>query len=708
MIKNRLFLLIFLLACMLRSTALLSKNEPAADDAATVSAVPMQLSMLSETGNDLRTGEITRTDDTENNLQYSDDDSSEPVTETTVEKQFTDEELAELRKLFLQAEKALDSGKDARYFLLADQLEEYPLYPYLQYRWLKKHLDRERQVKHFLQEHGSSRYANALKRKWLYHLANKGQWQTFLQYYSTTSDKSLNCYYHRAQFKTGDKQAALEGAKKLWAVGYSQPKVCDPLFTELKKSSAFNQDLFWQRFIAAMQNNKTSLAKYVKSLMTAGDQQTAELWLNLHSKPESYIPELLGRPETAQAPLMFSHAIERLARNDIYQAIDLWDDNKQRFDISKEDIDRLEKNLALKLAYKNDSDAYDRLAQLNASDHKSQASRTRIALYEQDWPRVVAAIEDMDIESQRLEKWQYWLARAYQETGRPIQAHELLSELSTKRDFYGYLAADRLNREYQLANNPLDVTAEEIADIKNRREFLAAHEFMVLDRENDAKLQWWHALRQLDKSKYPAAAKLAQQWQWDEIAIFTIAKVKYWDDVELRFPLSYSDKIQQNAELQDLNPVILYGLIRRESAFNKDARSPSGARGLMQIMPQTGMQIAKDLHEHWSGKNSLYDPVKNLKYGAYYYQKLLNQFNGHYALALAAYNAGPNRVKQWLPDESIPADIWIETIPFRETREYVTTVLVYSMIYQQRMNTDELTMADLTREVKPLVDVALK
>ena len=125
-------------------------------------------------------------------------------------------------------------------------------------------------------------------------------------------------------------------------------------------------------------------------------------------------------------------------------------------------------------------------------------------------------------------------------------------------------------------------------------------------------------------------------------------------------------------------------------------------------MPQTGMQIAKDLHEHWSGKNSLYDPVKNLKYGAYYYQKLLNQFNGHYALALAAYNAGPNRVKQWLPDESIPADIWIETIPFRETREYVTTVLVYSMIYQQRMNTDELTMADLTREVKPLVDVALK
>jgi soluble lytic murein transglycosylase len=706
MIKNRLFLLIFLLACLLRSTAILSQIEHA--DAATVSAAPMQISMLSETEDDLATGKIARTDNTEDNPQYSEDESSEPVTETAAEKQFTDEELEDLRELFLQAEKALSSGKDTRYFQLADQLEEYPLYPYLQYQWLKKHLDRERQVKHFLQEHESSRYANILKRKWLYHLANKGQWQTFLQYYSTTSDKSLNCYYHRAQFKTGDKQEALEGAKELWAAGYSQPKVCDPLFTQLKKSSAFNQELFWQRFIAAMQNNKTSLAKYVKTLMTAGDQQTAELWLNLHRKPERYIPELLSRPETAQAPLMFTHAINRLARNDIYQAIDLWDNNKQRFDISKQDTDKLENLLALKLAYKNDSDAYDRLAQLNASDNKSKTSRIRLALYEQDWPRVIAAIKDLDIQNQELEKWQYWLARAYQETGRPIQAHELLSGLSTKRDFYGYLAADRLNREYQLAHNPLDVTAEEITDIRNRKEFLAAHEFMVLDRENDAKLQWWHALRQLDKSEYPAAAKLAKQWQWDEIAIFTIAKVKYWDDIELRFPLSYSDKIQQNAELQDLNPVILYGLIRRESAFNKDARSPAGARGLMQIMPQTGKQIAKDLNERWSGKNSLYDPVKNLKYGSYYYQKLLNQFNGHYALALAAYNAGPNRVKKWLPNESIPADIWIETIPFRETREYVTTVLVYSMIYQQRMQTDEFTMADLTRDVQPLVDVALK
>jgi soluble lytic murein transglycosylase len=230
---------------------------------------------------------------------------------------------------------------------------------------------------------------------------------------------------------------------------------------------------------------------------------------------------------------------------------------------------------------------------------------------------------------------------------------------------------------------------------------------MTLDRTRDAKLQWWHGLRQLDHSEIPAAAKLAQQWEWDEIAIFTIAKVKQWDDIDLRFPLSYSDKIHENALRHNLDPVILFGLVRRESAFNKDAHSPVGARGLMQIMPKTARQISSDLNERWHGSNSLYDPVKNLRYGSYYYHKLLNQFNGHYALALAAYNAGPHRVKQWLPAESIPADIWIETIPFRETRNYVTSVLVYAMIYQQLVQSNQLSMNDFTQVVQPLTDVAL-
>jgi len=622
---------------------------------------------------------------------------------TLIAKKFSDEEIAHLRQLFLQAENVLKKNDDAEYFLLADQLKDYPLYPYLQYQWLRKNLDNEKQVKHFLETQNTSRYADKLKRKWLLHLGKNKQWPLIIQNQITTSSATLNCYYHRAQYNTGNKRAALYGARELWAVGHSQPKVCDPLFTQLKKSDLFTQDLRWQRFDAALINNKVSLASYVGNQMPTKYHATTKLWLNLHRNPSRYMPQLLSQPQNDQTALMFRHAVDRLAGKDVTAAIDIWDANKERFNFEKESADKLEKRLAMKLAFERDAGAYERFSQLQGNDNNSRTWRVRVALSEQNWQNVYDAIQALSDEEQQEEKWQYWLARADLETGKIDKAETLLTELSKNRSFYGYLAADKVNSLYQLSDNPVNVTTEEIDTLKNLKEFRVAFELMVLDKKNEAKLQWWHASRNLNKKEILVAAKLAQQWQWDEIAIFTIAKAKYWDDIEVRFPLSYTDKIHENSEQNNLNPVIVYGLIRRESAFNEKATSPTGARGLMQIMPRTGRDIARGLNERWRGKNSLYNPVTNIKYGSYYYQKLLTQFDGHYALALAAYNAGPERVKRWLPeDKTIPADIWIETIPYRETRDYVSTVLAYALIYQQRTQSNELSMNDFTRDVEPL------
>jgi len=681
-------------ACLLWSVAVFSDGDPVADTPA-AGHDSMQLAMLKQAQDSDSANSVAPADQAGDPVEGAGDAG------TGAGIPFDDADPAGLRELFLQAEHALDNGDNANYFLLAEKLESYPLYPYLRYQWLKKHLGDERQVTEFLQQHASSRYAGILKRQWLYALAKKQRWQKFLQYYSDTDDTRLNCYYRRAQFSTGDRQAALDGAKELWIAGHSQPHECDPLFAQLKKSDLFNTDLFWQRFEAALRSNHTGLATYVKKFMSADDRKTAALWLKLHRDPERYLPELFDHADVVQAPSMFVHAISRLAGSDVNRAVELWDENRDRFDVDRKQSDKLEHRLAMQLAFDNDARAYDRLGRLDDADYNSRSWRIRVALSEQNWPHVAAAIEDLGDSGREPEKWQYWLARAYQETGKPLQAEELLSDLSQKRDFYGYLAADRTNQRYQLSDKPIEVTAQELSNIANREEFRVAREFRALERDTEAKLQWWHALRQLDAAEIPAAAKLAQQWQWDEIAILTIARAKHWDDIDLRFPLSYSDTIQRNAAQQNLNPVILYGMIRRESAFNKDAHSAAGACGLMQIMPRTARLIARNLSEGWSGKSSLYDPDKNLEYGSYYYQQLLHQFNGHYALALAAYNAGPERVKQWLPDASMPADIWIETIPYRETRDYVTSVLVYAMIYQQRIHSGVLTMNDLTPDVQP-------
>ena len=625
----------------------------------------------------------------------------------------SESELIHYRALFKQAEEALNRRDEEAYFLLADQLENYPLYPYLQYQWLKKHLDYDRQIKYFLEQEKTSRYAPILKAKWLAYLGKKKQWKTFVQFYSGSSDTKLNCYYRQAQFNTGHKKAAMQGAQELWAVGKSQPQQCDALFSLLKKSNYFTQDLLWRRFDAALRHHKTGLAIYVKNLMARKFQATGQLWLNLHRHPQRYMPQFLalvdaGKHSTIgsaekQWPLMFSHAVNRLASTDVNAAITLWDANKANFNLGKKLSSKIEKRLAFALMFSTEQGAYDRLSQLHVQDKSSRAWQVRIALREQNWPNVITSIQALSDASQHTEKWRYWLARAYLKTGEVEKAETIFSELSKKRGYYAYLAADRMNNMYQLSDKPLSVSSKQIADIKNKKEFQVAFELLQQDKKNDAKLQWWHALRQLDKKEILAASKLAKQWHWDEIAIFTIAKAKYWDDIELRFPLSYSDKILENAALQKLNPAILYGLIRRESAFNENAHSPAGARGLMQIMPTTGRQIARHFNDRWRGSHALYDPVKNLKYGAYYYQKLLKQFNGHYAVALAAYNAGPRKVTKWLPESgAMPADIWIETIPYRETREYVRSVLAYTLIYQQRTKTTGLTMQRLAGDVEPL------
>jgi soluble lytic murein transglycosylase len=171
--------------------------------------------------------------------------------------------------------------------------------------------------------------------------------------------------------------------------------------------------------------------------------------------------------------------------------------------------------------------------------------------------------------------------------------------------------------------------------------------------------------------------------------------------LELRFPLKYLGQVQNYADWQDLDPAFILGLIRQESMLDKNARSEVGAHGLMQIMPETAQQIARNLREAWHTENVLSNPDVNIKYGAYYFKQLLNKFDGHFVLAVAAYNAGPYRVMKWLPkNRSLPADIWIETIPFNETRKYVISVLSYAIIYQQLIKRDTLRITRLLSDVR--------
>ena len=176
-------------------------------------------------------------------------------------------------------------------------------------------------------------------------------------------------------------------------------------------------------------------------------------------------------------------------------------------------------------------------------------------------------------------------------------------------------------------------------------------------------------------------------WGWHDRAILTMARTQYNDDLELRFPLVHREQVLSQAEINNIDPAFAYAVIRQESAFIADARSHAGALGLMQVLPRTAQQLAKGLDVQINHPLDILDISKNLRFGMKYLRKALNRYDNNAVLATAAYNAGYPRVNKWLPEKGvIPSDLWAETVPFAETRNYIQNIMAYTAIYEQRLN----------------------
>ncbi|MFI3188312.1 lytic transglycosylase [Crenothrix sp. D3] len=605
------------------------------------------------------------------------------VLSNTLEQQRTD---------FLQAEQALNQGNETLFLQRMTGLVDYPLYPYLQYQWLSNHLPDTDKIQLFLTTYSGSRYASLLRAKWLDYLASQQRWHEFIQNYQASDNTALTCQFQWANYQTGNSSQALNEAKRLWAMGEELPTECNPLLAALLASPMITPEFIWQRFELALEKDNVSLATHIKNLMAKTDQTLANNWLQIHKNPSLIIQNnLIGR--------LFAHGVLRLSKSNLDAAITAWDNNKASVD--NETAQQVERGLGLALAHKRDTRAFDRLNLVLNPNEDVREWKIRAALLEQNWQHVSSALTSLTTVEQQQPKWQYWQARALAETGDAVAAQIVFNKLALDRSFYGFLAADIVSQPYQAMDKPVLLAGNELELLANEADFKVAQELSFLHRDVEAKRQWSFAVKKLPKERIAFAAKLAQSWHWDQIAIVTLVQADYWDDLALRFPVTYADQVQSNASLQQLDPALVFGLMRQESMLDKDAQSPVGARGLMQIMPETGQQIARKMNEPWQSASSLFNPDTNIRYGTFYYKQMVNRFNGNFALAAAAYNAGPHRVDQWLPSgQWMPADIWIETIPFKETRKYVTSVLSYAMIYSQRLQSNALKIKKLLPDVQ--------
>ncbi len=602
-----------------------------------------------------------------------------------------DDDLKPQREQFLKARKALMEWRMDDFERLSDTLKDYPLYSYLEFEKLRKFIQQtdDRDIAAFIKHYKGQPVSWRLHRSWLYALARRKDWARFLKEFKGTQPVELQCYKLLAEIKTGATETVVEDAIKLWLVGKSQEDACNPAFQYLYDNGHITSRLLWQRIRLAMKNHKTGLAGYLARRLSHGDRAWVDLWKDAHRLPARTLqsPDLIS--DTAIARDIILHALRRIAARDARQAYIKWKTIKPRYRFSAAEAGQLDKDIAMHANWQKLPEALDWLVAVpeSAANSSVREWRVRIAIRNRDWEAVVEQIEALPAAEAEYDEWRYWKAAALEKTDRHQEAIETFDNLAEKRDYHGFLAADWLNKPYKTHYEPLDYDPVILQKLAGRAGFIRARELYRAKLNTDALQEWAAATGSLSPDKLKAASALAQQWGWHDRAILTVAKTRDYSDLHLRFPIDHVATINQSASSRQLDPGHIFAVIRQESAFGETARSPAGARGLMQLMPKTGMDTARKYHIPLSDTSQLYEPEKNILIGTAYLGDLMRQYNGNIVLASAAYNAGPHNVQRWLPQQQKQSpDSWIATITYRETRTYIQRILAYMAIYDWRMD----------------------
>lgn len=608
------------------------------------------------------------------------------------------------REAFVRALHAAERGDWSRVETELPALQGYPLRDDLRGAWLAAsvadapHPD----IASYL-ERNPSLYASArLHARWIQRLYREQRWPEFLDqyqgFYADAGDAAMDCQAILARLKTGEVQQQIEPALKLWMVGHSQPRQCDPVFRWLASEKVLDSASYRKRLSLALAQRNFQLADYLAGFLTESEQALADLYRRVANDPgHELAKQHFKNSERARALIL--DGLERLARRDPDAAQKLWQ-RKYRKQFSFSDTQRagMERKIAFWSAHNMQPNSMRRMARLPAEFHDRESLEwwARAALYLGDWPGVIRAIAAMPDEMAREDAWQYWGARAMQAGGNTEQANQSLMALAQQRSFYGFMAADALDLPYAFAHRDTPADEGMLDELAGKPELFRVRELFATGLYTRARQEWDAVIRELSPERQIQASILAHRMGWHSQAIATAARQRLYDDLALRYPPAFLDLFKTSAGQAGISVDWAMGIARSESLFMPDVKSRAGALGLMQLMPATGAATAREFRIRYTSSGSLLDPVTNIELGTRYLGKMQARFGSHQVLSTAAYNAGPNRVSSWLPATgSVPADIWIETLPYKETRNYVRRVLESQAIFSWRLGQQGIRLSDV-------------
>lgn len=593
-------------------------------------------------------------------------------------------------------------------------LEGYVLYPDLRAAWFRATITRARheEIDAFLDNHGVLKPARELRYRYALHLADIGHLDEFLdvyqQYYQGLDVARLDCIALHAELDAGRTSRVVHRAIDLWTVGESQVEECDPVFEFLNEQNLLATTHYMKRFELAIDAREFMMARWLGKSIDQSHIDIAAQWIKAQRDPESFVrnADKLVNDEATRQQLVY--AIERITYGDPVLALELWEGISRGQRFSAEQELRTHRHIALWMARDRLPGAYEELVKLPVAAQNKEVMRwrARTSLRLRRWPDLLADIEAMSADERASEEWRYWRGMALQQNNRIPEGDAVLAELAEERSYYGFLAADELGVPYALENDQFTPDEARIAELAARPELIRARELFLVGLDGRGRSEWDAVVRYYDRPDKMQAAILADRWGWHSRAIAAAASIGDFDDLSLRYPLPFHETFHAHSATASIATTWAYGVARSESLFMRDVRSRAGAIGLMQLMPATGRKVAREIKLPYSGLATLTDPDSNIRLGTSYLGQMAERYGGNRVLATAAYNAGPHRVDAWLPQVgTIDARIWIENIPFNETRGYVKRVLAAETIFHWRMTGQVRRLSDellvVSAESKP-------
>lgn len=593
------------------------------------------------------------------------------------------------REEFMNAYDAIEHNKKAPPDSKA--LKEYILYPYLQALRLMQSLQQtpadarvNQHIIAFLNAQQDAAATKALRSAWLSSLAARGQWNTFLKYFRDDGSAESRCQQINALVATHHQAEAASLVAPLWLNGDRLPGACNTSFDWARKQQIITPALLEQRIRLVLKNGNYELARDLIGDLPASQAAPLYQWITLIADPQAAIDSVISHPDVKVEDDALQDGWTRLARKDQDAAIARLPMLIKSRNWNTAQASPYVLTLALALAWNRREETLDYFARVMPTDMTEQAHewQARAALWRGNWEQVKRLISTMPDALKSQVRWRYWLVRAKERTQGIDAARNGYQQLMNNEDnYFGALAAARINAAYTPHLHPFAFDASAIQQLAALPEMQRIHELYAVQLTPEATTEWNAELSTLNATEQFAAAALAHQWHWYEQAILVCARLNQFDDYAFLYPHPYDAEVQAAAKLSGLPVDLIYAQLRQESLYRSDAQSVAGALGLMQLIPASARITARKLKFARLSDADLFKPAINIPLGAMHLKQTMDVFNDQLIPGLAAYNGGPTAARRWLPDSEMDSDVWIENIPYNETRIYIGRILWHRVIF---------------------------